>query len=186
MSEVMPTIDVMPMTTPSTVSAERILLRAQRVERHRRRFRESRPAAECLPCYSRLQRFDRIELRGAHRRIQPEEQPDDRGDADAERPPTRAATAAGSGDSLLMIMRERRSRSSVPTTPPNVDSVTDSVRICQTMSRRRAPSALRRPISRVRSLTTISMMFMITMPPTTSDSATTPMSTAKMPLVAVW
>ena len=69
--------------------------------------------------------------------------------------------------------------------PPKVDSVTDSVRICQTMSRRRAPSALRSPISRVRSLTTISMMFMMTMPPTTSDSATTPMSTAKMPLVAV-
>ena len=39
------------------------------------------------------------------------------------------------------------------------------------MSERRAPSALRRPISRVRSLTTISMMFMMTMPPTTSDSA---------------
>ena len=55
--------------------------------------------------------------------------------------------------------------------PPNVESVTDSVRICQTMSRRRAPSALRSPISRVRSLTTISMMFMMTMPPTTSDSA---------------
>ena len=53
------------------------------------------------------------------------------------------------------------------------------------MSRRRAPSALRRPISRVRSLTTISMMFMMTMPPTTSDIATTPTSTAKMPLVAV-
>ena len=34
-----------------------------------------------------------------------------------------------------------------------------------------APSALRRPISRVRSLTTISMMFMMTMPPTTSESA---------------
>ena len=69
--------------------------------------------------------------------------------------------------------------------PPKVESVTDSVRICQTMSRRRAPSALRSPISRVRSLTTISMMFMMTMPPTTSDSATTPISTAKMPLVAV-
>ena len=69
--------------------------------------------------------------------------------------------------------------------PPNVESVTDSVRICHMMSRRRAPSALRSPISRVRSLTTISMMFMMTMPPTTSDSATTPTSTAKMPLVAV-
>jgi hypothetical protein len=36
------------------------------------------------------------------------------------------------------------------------------------MSRRRAPSYLRKPISRVRSLTTISMLFMMTMPPTTS------------------
>ena len=72
----------------------------------------------------------------------------------------------------------------VPMTPPNTDSVVDSVRTCQTMSRRRAPSALRSPISRVRSLTTISMMFMITMPPTTSDSATTPTRTAKTPLVA--
>ena len=51
------------------------------------------------------------------------------------------------------------------------------------MSRRRAPSDLRSPISRVRSLTTISMMFMMTMPPTTSDSATTPIRTAKMPVV---
>ena len=49
------------------------------------------------------------------------------------------------------------------------------------MSRLRAPSALRRPISRVRSLTTISMMFMMTMPPTTSDSETMPISTAKAP-----
>ena len=74
----------------------------------------------------------------------------------------------------------------MPTTPPNTESTTDSVSICDMMSDRRAPSALRSPISRVRSVTTISMMFMITMPPTTSDSATTPMSTAKMPFVAEW
>ena len=35
------------------------------------------------------------------------------------------------------------------------------------MSRRRAPSARRIPISRVRSVTVASMMFMIPMPPTT-------------------
>ena len=69
-------------------------------------------------------------------------------------------------------------------TPPNTDSTTDSEMICDMMSDLRAPSALRSPISRVRSVTTISMMFMITIPPTTSDSATTPTSTAKMPLVA--
>ena len=42
------------------------------------------------------------------------------------------------------------------------------------MSVRRAPSDLRKPISRVRSATAISMMFMITMPPTTSEIATSP------------
>ena len=70
--------------------------------------------------------------------------------------------------------------------PPLTDSVIDSVSTWDMMSRLLAPSALRRPISRVRSLTTISMMFMMTMPPTTSERATTPTSTAKMPLVAWW
>ena len=37
------------------------------------------------------------------------------------------------------------------------------------MSRRLAPSARRMPISRVRSVTVASMMFMIPMPPTTSE-----------------
>ena len=69
----------------------------------------------------------------------------------------------------------------MPTTPPKVDRVIDSVSTCDMMSRRLAPSALRSPISRVRSLTTISMMFMMTMPPTTSDSDTTPIRIAKMP-----
>ena len=41
------------------------------------------------------------------------------------------------------------------------------------MSWRLAPTALRIPISRVRSLTDISMMFMITMPPTTMPMQTT-------------
>ena len=39
------------------------------------------------------------------------------------------------------------------------------------MSRRLAPSARRMPISRVRSVTVASMMFMMPMPPTTSDMA---------------
>ncbi len=38
------------------------------------------------------------------------------------------------------------------------------------------PSALRSPISRVRSLTDTSMMFMTPMPPTISDSAAMPIS----------
>ncbi len=74
--------------------------------------------------------------------------------------------------------------SPVPIMPPNVESVIDSVRICQRMSRRRAPSDFRKPISRVRSLTTISMMFMMTMPPTTSERLTTPIRIVKIPVVA--
>src|SRR4029453_18536664 len=76
--------------------------------------------------------------------------------------------------------------SSVPTMPPNTERTTDSVSICDMMSDRRAPRAFRSPISRVRSVTTINMMFMMTIPPTTSDRPTTPTSTAKMPLVADW
>ena len=41
------------------------------------------------------------------------------------------------------------------------------------MSRCRAPTASRRPISRVRSVTDTSMMFMMPMPPTASDTPAT-------------
>ena len=52
------------------------------------------------------------------------------------------------------------------------------------MSRRRAPMALRMPISRVRSVTVTSMMFMIPMPPTTSEmAAMAPSSTSRMPVI---
>ena len=44
------------------------------------------------------------------------------------------------------------------------------------MSRPRAPSASRSPISRVRSVTDTSMMFMIPIPPTSSDTAAMPAS----------
>ncbi len=81
---------------------------------------------------------------------------------------------------------EKSAPSPIPATPPTSDSVIDSVSTWDMMSSRLAPSALRRPISRVRSLTTISMMFMMTMPPTSSDSPTMPTSTTAMPCVACW
>ena len=46
-----------------------------------------------------------------------------------------------------------------------------SIRNCSMTVTLVAPSALRIPISRVRSVTDTSMMFMIPMPPTTSDTA---------------
>ena len=52
------------------------------------------------------------------------------------------------------------------------------------MSRRRAPMAMRIPISRVRSVTDTSMMFMIPMPPTTSETHATAPSSVDMTFVA--
>ena len=52
------------------------------------------------------------------------------------------------------------------------------------MSLRRAPSDLRMPISWVRSVTTASMMFMITMPPTIMNTATIPTAMPAMAAVS--
>src|SRR5581483_738390 len=53
-----------------------------------------------------------------------------------------------------------------PMRPPTNAIVLDSIRNCRSTSERRAPMALRMPISRVRSVTDTSMMFMMTIPPT--------------------
>src|ERR671926_132849 len=54
---------------------------------------------------------------------------------------------------------------STPSTPPRNVSIIASKRNCRTMSLRRAPIALRTPISFVRSVTLTSMMFITPMPP---------------------
>ena len=51
-------------------------------------------------------------------------------------------------------------------TPPSEVRKTASSMNCQRISRRRAPSALRTPISRVRSVTLMVMMAITPMPPT--------------------
>src|SRR6185503_9385190 len=76
MSEVIPTIAVMPITTPRMVSPDRSLL----LRRVSSAMRTTSPArllftAECL---------DGIQRRGARRGVEPEEQPDAGRDADAE------------------------------------------------------------------------------------------------------
>src|SRR5204862_450980 len=58
---------------------------------------------------------------------------------------------------------------STPAAPPTRLSITDSPRNCRRIACRRAPTATRRPISRVRSVTETSITFMMPMPPTTSD-----------------
>ena len=57
----------------------------------------------------------------------------------------------------------------IPMMPPTALSEIASIRNCVRISRPCAPTAMRVPISRVRSVTLTSMMFMIPMPPTTSE-----------------
>ncbi len=71
-----------------------------------------------------------------------------------------------------------------PAIPPNSDTSTASTRNWIRMSLRRAPTALRIPISRVRSVTDTSMMFITPIPPTSSEiAATSPSSVVNTPLV---
>ena len=63
----------------------------------------------------------------------------------------------------------------MPSIPPTDVSTAASARNCNRISCRRAPSALRTPISRVRSVTEIIMIAITPMPPTISaiDEITT-------------
>ncbi len=61
----------------------------------------------------------------------------------------------------------------MPATPPPTVINSVSIRNCIVTSRRLAPAVRRTPISRVRSTTDVSMMFMMPMPPTSSASAAT-------------
>src|SRR5262249_42089555 len=128
------------------------------------------------------QRLDRIQSRRAHRRVKTEKQADDRGDADAER---HRPDFDGRGN-RRQVRDDDRDDDPEDRADHAAEHRQDD-RLSQHLRRDvGSPRALRKPISRVRSVTAISMMFMITMPPTTSDSPTTPTSTAKMPLVALW
>src|SRR5262245_60573046 len=82
MSDVMPTMAVMPITMPSTVSPERILLvrTVSNAIPMTSLKRSMRADTSLLP----PQRFDGIEASGARCRIKPEEQSDKGRDADAE------------------------------------------------------------------------------------------------------
>src|SRR5258706_1171400 len=99
---VIPTIDVMPMTTPSTVSPDRILferivsnaIAMTSVKRAARmlislaacspqRTQRTRRCERVVPSFF-PQRLDRIQPRRACGGVQPEEQSDDGRDADAE------------------------------------------------------------------------------------------------------
>jgi len=64
----------------------------------------------------------------------------------------------------------------IPITPPIRLSIADSVKNCRRISDFRAPNAFRKPISRVRSVTVTSIMFIIPIPPTNSEIPPIPLS----------
>src|SRR5215813_14298554 len=68
----------------------------------------------------------------------------------------------------------------MPAAPPAALRSTASARNCSSTCTRRAPIAMRIPISRVRSVTETSRMFMIPMPPTSSEIEATAASSSAM------
>ena len=73
--------------------------------------------------------------------------------------------------------------SAMPIRPPIRVMTADSARNCRRMEPVRAPRDLRMPISRVRSVTDTSMMFITPMPPTSREMAAT--ITTKMEMLPI-
>ena len=130
------------------------------------------------PCCGLLEakRFDRVELGGLRGRIEAEEDADDRGE------PERQHDGVGGngrrpGEELRDAPGDPEAQRDADA-PPKRLRTTASTRNCISTSAPRAPMAMRRPISRVRSVTDTSMMFMMPMPPTSSDTPAMPASSA--------
>src|SRR6266849_1235183 len=90
----------------------------------------------------------------------------------------------GSGVKLA-ISHETPHANAIPPAPPAQHNTTDSTRNWLTTSCCRAPTAFRIPISLVRSTTETSIMFIITMPPTTSEMPTTNSDTENIVAVSL-
>ena len=84
---------------------------------------------------------------------------------------------AGHAGTILTILTARcaiplpaKIPSPTPSNPPILHTLTDSLKNCSRISEFLAPSALHKPISRVRSPTATNIMFIIPMPPTRSEN----------------
>jgi two-component system response regulator HydG len=81
------------------------------------------------------------------------------------------APSAISNLPVLLTAMAPPQASATPTRPPTMHITTASLRNCASTCQGLAPMAMRMPISRTRSLTLTSMMFMMPMPPTSSEMA---------------
>ena len=87
---------------------------------------------------------------------------------------------------ITEISRRTTQERNTPMAQPIMHSTTLSSRNCCRITPRPAPMAFRMPISRVRSVTVTSMMFIMPMPPTTREmAAIPPSSTVRMPVTLV-
>jgi hypothetical protein len=112
----------------------------------------------------------------ADRRIRAEHDADEGREADRDRDDQQPRNRRRS-EQVETIARTRAARRDAehhPDPPPISERISASIRNCVVMSRLLPPIALRMPISRVRSVTETSMMFMMPMPAT--SSATPPIA----------
>src|SRR5512143_1124701 len=79
---------------------------------------------------------------------------------------TEAGSTRDGMDVAAEMIRATRNPRTIPMNPPIPEMMADSMRNWRRMSPRRAPTAMRMPISFLRSETETNMMFMMTMPPT--------------------
>src|SRR5664279_1678003 len=100
--------------------------------------------------------------------------------------PTRRATpkargieyVANTGCTPSILNRTTTKTAKMPRMPPSIEMTTASIRNWLRTTDLGAPMALRMPISRVRSVTVTSMMFMTPIAPTSSETAATQPSRA--------
>ena len=130
------------------------------------------------------QRRDRIEARGLARGIEAEEHADGAGEQERD-DDRRRRQERRPGRRCTRSVAPRRLRAATPTKPPTMLSITASTRNCSRMWRLLAPTAMRMPISRVRSVTETSRMFMMPMPPTSSEIEATLSSRLVITLLAL-
>ena len=162
----------MPQTMPSIVSALRVRLRRERVPGLGQDLAAASLAARLVA--QRLDR-DRPRRRGSPDRARRASATVPEQGEGQERPTTRSAagrrrTAAWASGSRGRRARRRRGARAPPL---RNTTIIVSTKNCRTIERRVAPTALRTPISRVRSRTATSITFITPMPPMNSVASPT-------------